>query len=379
MDNPDEIQSIRIDRRTLPGGDYTDVGVESRQLFDIRITRHVTEFQAQVLEDTQGRRFVAPFPEGVTRPAQYGRSVKSHAVYLSVFQLVPYERIQAQFAELYQLPLSAGSLVNFNREGFQRLPLFLALAKQQLSRYEAVLNVDQTSVNLGGQRLWLHNASNEHWTLIEPHPRRGKEAMDDIGILPAFKGCLVHDHWKPYYQYSHCTHALCNAHHKRELTRAWEQDNQNWAQRMETLLDGLNIATQEAGGCLPEAQSRTWRDKYRRLLKQADAECPPPKPETGNKTKGRVARSKSRNLLERLRDYEDDVLRFMTHRDIPFTNNQGERDIRMSKVQQKISGCFRSMQGAEIFCALRSYLSTCQKHQVDAGQGVGTPVCGNLA
>ena len=186
--NPDEIQSIRIDRRTLPRGDYTDVGVESRQLFDIRITRHVTEFQAQVLEDTQGRRFVAPFPEGVTRPAQYGCSVKSHAVYLSVFQLVPYERIQAQFAELYQLPLSAGSLVNFNREGFQRLPLFLALAKQQLSRYEAVLNVDQTSVNLGGQRLWLHNASNEHWTLIEPHARRGKEAMDDIGILPAFKG-----------------------------------------------------------------------------------------------------------------------------------------------------------------------------------------------
>ena len=370
VDNPDQIKSIKIDKRTLPKGDYTDAGVESRQLFELRITRHVTEFQAQVLENAQGRRFVAPFPEGVTRPAQYGRSVKSHAVYLSVFQWVPYERIQAQFAELYQLPLSAGSLFNFNRDAFERLPLFLALAKQQLSHHEAVLNVDETSVNVGGKRVWLHNASNEQWTLIEPHARRGKEAMDAMGVLPEFNGYLVHDHWKPYYQYNACTHALCNAHHKRELTYAREQDGQRWAQQMERLLDDLNCAVKEAGGCLPEAQGKKWRAKYRRLLNTADKECPPPAPETNKKTKGRQARSKSRNLLERLGDYEADVLRFMDHQDVPFTNNQGERDIRMSKVQQKISGCFRSMQGAEIFCALRSYLSTCQKHQVDAGKAL---------
>ena len=308
-----------------------------------------------------------------------GAVSKSHAVYLSVFQLVPYERIQAQFAELYQLPLSAGSLFNFNRDAFERLPLFLALAKQQLSHHEAVLNVDETSVNVGGKRVWLHNASNEQWTLIEPHARRGKEAMDAMGVLPEFNGYLVHDHWKPYYQYNACTHALCNAHHKRELTYAWEQDGQRWAQQMERLLDDLNCAVKEAGGCLPEAQSKKWRAKYRRLLNTADKECPPPAPETNKKTKGRQARSKSRNLLERLGDYEADVLRFMDHQDVPFTNNQGERDIRMSKVQQKNirllplnAGGGNLLRATQLPVDLPEASGGCR-------QGAGTPFCGNLA
>lgn len=370
VDTPDEIQALKIDRRSLPRGDYREAGYESRQIFDIRICRHVTEYRAEILIDNKGKKFVAEFPGELTRPAQYGSRVKANAVYMSMYQLIPYERVKTHFAEMFDLPLSSGSLFNFNLEAFNRLAPFIELTKWQLSRNESVIHADETSINIDGKRLWLHGASNEHWTLIAPHAKRGKEAMDDIGVLPNFSGYLIHDHWKPYYKFDNCLHVLCNAHHKRELTCAYEQDGQLWAKKMEELLDIINITVKNAGGALPPAESKKWRQKYRRLLKQADTECPPPDPESDAPKKGRQARSKSRNLLERLRNYEEDVLRFMDVEVVPFTNNQGERDIRMTKVQQKVSGCFRSMQGAEIFCAVRSYLSTCRKHQVGVGEAL---------
>lgn len=370
VDEPDEIKELKIDRRTLPRGDYRDDGYESRQVFDIRICRHVTEYRAQVLINSSGKKFVAEFPGKLNRPAQYGPSVKANAVYMSMYQLIPYERVKTHFAEMFDLPLSAGSLFNFNLDAFNRLAPFIDLAKLQLSQHEKVVHADETSINVDGKRFWLHGASNEHWTLIAAHAKRGKEAMDDIGVLPNFSGYLIHDHWKPYYKYDGCQHGLCNAHHKRELIRAHEQDGQAWAKKMEDLLDQINIATKDAGGLLPIAESKKWRQKYRRLLRKADAECPPPTRDLNVPKKGRLARSKSRNLLERLRNYEEDVLRFMDVDVVPYTNNQGERDIRMTKVQQKVSGCFRSMQGAEIFCAVRSYLSTCRKHQVGVGEAL---------
>lgn len=370
VSEPDEIKNLKIDRRSLPRGNYRDGGYESRQVFDIRICRHVIEYRSQVLIDDHGNRFVANFPGGVSRPAQYGNQVKANAVYMSMYQLIPYERVKTHFSEMFDLPLSAGTLFNFNLDAYNRLSPFIQLAKQQLSLRENVIHADETSINVDGQRLWLHGASNTSWTLVAPHVKRGKEAMDEINILPHFKGYLIHDHWKPYYKYSQCQHVLCNAHHKRELRRAFEQDGQKWAEKMEALLDSINIAVKDAGGSLPEKESRKWRKKYRQLLKKAEVECPPPESEPSSLKKGRLARSKSRNLLERLRDYEEDVLRFMDIEEVSFTNNQGERDIRMTKVQQKISGCFRSMQGAEIYCAVHSYLSTCRKHNIGVGEAL---------
>ena len=370
VDDPDDINHINIDRRTLPPGHYSECGYESRQLFDIRISRHVTEYRAQILEDEQGKQFVAEFPAELTRATQYGASIKANTVYMSMFQLIPYERIKTHCAEVFGIPISAGSVYNFNVDAYQRLGLFEALAKEQL-RQASTLHVDETGVNVDGKRLWLHNASNEEWTWLAVHNKRGKEAMDSIGVLPHFTGLLIHDHWKPYYRYDGCLHVLCNAHHKRELTRAYEQDGQQWAQTMENLLDQINKVVKEAGGCLPKKESKKWRRKYRLLLEKADVECPPPtnRQQKDNK-RGRVARSKSRNLLERLRNYEDDVLRFMDNPLAPYTNNQGERDLRMAKVQQKISGCFRSMKGAEIYCRIRSYISTCRKQNVGVGEAL---------
>tara|TARA_R110001592_G_C13103460_1_gene744366 strand:- start:36 stop:1451 length:1416 start_codon:yes stop_codon:yes gene_type:complete len=369
IDEPDEIEVIEIDRRKLPRGRYKEVGFEKRQVFDIYVARNVIEYQAQILEDEKGARFVASFPEEVAKAVQYGKSLKAHAVYMSQYQLLPYKRVQEYFTEQLQIPISQGSIFNFNQEAFKRLTEFSAITKDKLSLASRV-HADETGINIDGKRHWLHCASNDLWTDFFPHQKRGCEAMDERGILPRFKGVLCHDHWKPYYRYVDCLHSLCNAHHLRELTRANEQDKQEWASKMIVLLEELNNAVHDAGGRLDQTDSEYYRMHYRELLATAEVECPPPDKNQPTGKRGRVKRSKSRNLLERLINFEADVLRFMENIDIPFTNNQGENDIRMTKVQQKISGCFRSMEGAETFCRVRGYLSTCRKHGVSSSHAM---------
>jgi hypothetical protein len=295
VDDPDKIKVIKVDRRKLPAGQYRQVGFESRQVFDIDICRVVTEYQAQILEDANGKQFVASFPEGVKK--------------------------------------------------------------------------DETGMNIDGKGHWLHCVSNGDWTFYYPHQKRGLDAINDMDILPKFKGILCHGHWKPYYKIG-CTHALCNAHHLRELTRAFEQDAQNWAQDLSNLLVTINNKVIDAGGALNAANAQKYRSKYRQIIKKGEIECPEPVRPKKKGKRGRIKKSKSRNLLERLRDYENDTLRFMENALVPFSNNLGENDIRMTKVQQKISGCFRSMDGAKIFCLIRSFLSTSRKQGIKSSRAL---------
>jgi transposase len=366
--DPDIVKPIPVDRSLLPPGEYRKIGYEVRQVIDLDISTVVTEYQAEVLEDQHGKKYVAPFPEGVTRPVQYGIGVKVNAVYMSQYQMIPYNRIEEQFIDQMQMPISAGSIVNFNQDAYTRLEYFDTWVKEKLF-YSSLAHVDETGVNIGGTRHWLHNTSNDRFSYFYPHPKRGGAALDEIGILPNYRGILCHDHWKPYFNYGQA-HALCNAHHLRELTRAWEQDGQKWAQQMNTLLLEINGAVDNAGGCLDPSSSELYRKRYRKLLVEAEIRCPAPKKSPKNLKPGRVARSKSRNLLERLQNFEDDVLRFMDDPLVPFTNNQSENDLRMIKVQQKVSGCFRSMEGAKIFCRIRSYLTTCRKQDVSATEAL---------
>lgn len=359
IDNPDITEFIKLDRRTLPRGDYKDVGYESRQVFDIDISRIVTEYQAQILEDKNGKQFTAPFPDDVSKAVQYGKNIKAHSVYMSQFQLIPYNRIQDYFQDQLQIPISTGTLFNFNKEAYGLLEDFEQKAKNKLAE-SPLIHADETGININGKRLWLHCASSLDWTFFGAHQKRGKAAMDHIGILPLFSGILCHDHWKPYYKYS-CSHALCNAHHLRELTRAWEQDSQHWAKDMKALLEKINRAVNDAGGALGTDEVEGYQQEYKAILKAGDQESPPPDEAQRKGKRGRIKKTKARNLLERLRDYEDDTLLFMKNMIVPFTNNLGENDLRMTKVQQKISGCFRSIDGAHIFCRVRSYLSTCRK------------------
>lgn len=364
VEDPDIVRKIPLDRNTLPEGQYRDGGCEKRQIVDIDISAIVTEYQAQVLINERGKRFVAPFPEGVTRPAQYGPGVKANSVYMSMFQLIPYNRVEDNFLEQMGIPISAGSIFNFNQEAYDLLGSFEQWLCSKLALSD-LIHADETGINIGGKRVWLHNASNPWYTFFYPHHKRGGEAMDAMGVLPSFQGTLCHDHWKPYFNYGK-DHALCNAHHLRELEWAWEKEGQQWASDLSKLLKEMNKATEEVGGCLDPPEAEEFRQRYRDLLQEAEKECPPPDIEKRKGKRGRIPRSKSRNLLERLRDHEPEVLRFMTDKRVPFSNNLAENDVRMTKVQQKISGCFRSWQGAEMFCRIRSYISTCRKHDVSA-------------
>jgi transposase len=367
ISSPDVIKVLKLDQRTLPKGHvYTEIGYEARQVFDIEIKRIVTEYQAQILVDEMGKRYVAEFPPEATKDAQYGLQVKAHAVYMSQYQLIPYARVQDYFSEQMHLPLSVGTLCNFNKAAYDLLEEFERIAKLNLVA-GAVLHADETGININKKLHWLHVASNGLWTHFYPHEKRGSAATNEIGILPKFKGVLCHDHWKPYYIMTLCLHSLCNAHHLRELTRAFEQDNQRWAKALMILLLEIKKEVDKSGkGMLDEALCLAYQTKYLAILKEGRTECPDlPPPLEPKKRRGPIKQSKSRNLLERLIDYHQDVLRFMSDPVAPFTNNQAENDLRMTKVHQKISGCFRSNDGALIFCRIRGYLSSCRKHGVN--------------
>jgi len=366
VSKPDELQVIEINRSTLPAGTYTQIGFEKRQVFDICIKRVVTEYQAQILIDENGKRYVADFPKGVTRATQYGNSLKAHSVYMSQYQLIPYNRLKEYFTKQLNIPISAGTLYNFNLEAYNKLAGFEEVVKEKLSASK-IVHADETGINVNGKISWVHVNSNKLWTYLFPHKKRGYLAMEAMGVLPHFKGILCHDHWKTYYKFILCLHALCNAHHLRELICSYEQDKMQWANDMMELLLKIKKNVDETGGSLNKNSADSYISEYRALLKKAQNECPPPDPKSRPKgQRGRLKRSKSRNLLERLIDYEQDVLRFMLDVDVPFTNNQGENDLRMKKVQQKISGCFRSFKGAEISCRTRSYISTCKKQSVSS-------------
>ncbi len=365
--DPDITHTLLLDKRTLPHGHvYTEAGYETRQVFDIEIKRQIIEYRAQILLDENGKKYVAAFPEEVRFDVQYGSAVKAHSVYMSQYQLIPYERVAHYFTQQMGLPLCVGTVFNFNKEAYDLLEAFERIAKTRLTG-SALLHTDETGINVNQKRWWLHVASNGFWTHYYPHQQRGAVATNEIGIVPQFKGVLCHDHWKPYYTFTKCLHSLCNAHHLRELTRAFEQDEQQWAEAMIKLLLAIKKAVDDSeAGALNEVLCQQYQTQYLEILEAGKLECPlAPVVTTEKPKRGRLKQSKSRNLLDRLINYHEDVLRFMSNIDVPFTNNQAERDIRMTKVQQKISGCFRSIEGAKIFCRVRGYLSTCGKHGVN--------------
>ena len=359
---PDRVEPLSIDRRTIPPGQYSNAGYDARQVVDIVIAKSVVEYRAEILENAKGDRFVAQFPAAVTQRVQYGPGVKSQSVYHSQQQLTPYDRIREYFQDQCGLPVSAGSVFNFNLEAFDRLEPFESFLIEKLIS-QPVLHADETGIQIDKKLHWLHCLCNDRWTMFFPHTDRGAEADKAMGVLPLFKGKLGHDHWKAYFRFG-CDHFLCNAHHLRQLEYASAEDHQRWAVKMKSLLLEIHRAVKDAGGALGSATAARFRRRYRGILTRADRECParPPKPGTQR----RVAQTKSRNLLERLRDFETETLRFMTDPLVPFTNNPCENDLRMTKVQQKISGCFRSFQGAQIFCRVRGFISTCRKHGIAA-------------
>lgn len=351
--------------------------VVKRQVFDLPPLRFVTiEHQVEtVICPCCGVATSGEFPADVTNPVQYGSQVKRLAVYFRTEQLMPYERERQMLADLFELPVSPGSLENFVAAAATTVVPITEAIKDALIQAD-VAHADETGFYIQGQRVWLHSVSNEELTYYEPHAQRGQKATQDIGILPQFGGTLVHDAWPAYFRYQLLYHALCNAHHLRDLTALVENDQQQWAALMITcLLEAKQLVTTayQAGQThLPADSLERIHQLYQAIVWLGFDENPLPKTCFLPDKRGRPKKTKARNLVERFDQHQEAILRFVHDFKVPFDNNLAERDIRMMKVQQKISGCFRSWDGARQFCRLRSYISTIRKQGLSVWEALGS-------
>lgn len=368
---PDIIEVHNVDHCENCGCNLEDEKVlreQSRQVFDIPpVQLVVTEHRTQVKRCSCGHITMSQFPDGVNAPVQYGSRIKAMSVYLNQYQLLPYARLCETMRDLFKAPLSEGTLANMIHQAGELSQKSVDQIRETLLESK-VVHFDETGMRRKGKTNWMHYACTPKMSLFTLHKKRGKEAMDAAGVLPEFKGTAIHDYWKSYYQYD-CAHALCNVHHLRDLIYIHEQLGQNWAKEaIETLLQikkSVDTAKQEGKSLLSSKTVQNHEIKWDEILKKGYAEnpdLPPPK----KKKRGRVAKGKARNLIERFDHQRHEVLAFMYNFDIPFDNNLAENGIRMNKVKQKISGCFRSIEYSEDFCKIRSYICTARKNAIGA-------------
>lgn len=363
FETPDRIIELKVNEALLtPGAEL--VGVKKAQVVEIESRRVVIEYRAPVYRLADGSEITSEFPKGVSWDIQYGKSVKALVAYSSAYQLMPYRRIVNLFSDQLQVPISEGSVYNFLKEAYDRLEPFEGWLKTVLLA-EALLHVDETGININGKNNWIHTVATSRHTLLAPHAKRGRDAIDAIGVLPEYKGLVCHDCWSSYFAYDDATHVLCNAHIMRELKGAEEKYGCRWAKWMHALFKAMYKICEDGGGSAPPQMRQKLRTRYRTILTRGEGEC------EVKKAQGKQKRTKPQNLLIRLREHEDAVLRFLEDPVIPFTNNLAENALRMTKVQQKVSGCFRTMEGAKYFCRIRSYLSTCQKNSVSPAEALG--------
>jgi len=400
VDKPDHTVPHLVNRCESCGcslAGQTPDRIERRQVFDIPEPKlEVTEHQAEIKTCACGHVNRAAFPPEAAAPVQYGPRVKSIAVYLKDYQLLPFERHTEIMRDLFGCDtFSQGTLANLGAECSRRLGPVDDIIRAQATN-AAVAGFDETGMRLAapagtadksapacagasagspapagakGALHWLHTVSTEWLTWYFVHSKRGSEAMDEAGVLPGFTGRAVHDFWEPYLKYD-CKHAFCNAHLLRELVFLFEEQHQAWAKVMiDHLLAikaAVDTARQAGGAALPGAELERFTARYFQIVVAGYDENPTLEPETTVKHRGRRKQSKARNLLDRFRNRADGILAFMYDFSVPFENNMSERDLRMMKLRQKISGTFRSLDALVGFCRIRGYVSTARKNGVKA-------------
>jgi transposase len=375
-DAPDHIVTHSVDTCTKCGHPLNEAQVQSydrRQIMDLLAKMEVTEHRAETVSCPHCTHVnQASFPAEVPYSVQYGNRLKTFASYCDVYQLLPSERVRELLFDLTGHGLSEGTLYNINQHLYEQLLPYEENVKSLLLA-SPVLHSDESGLRVSGKNHWLHVASTDAGTLYTVHAKRGKEGIDAADILPEYEGTSVHDGWYSYWRYDKCRHALCNVHHERELCAVTENTGQPWAKEMVDLLHEIKKAVQTSTRLghpqLDSAVLADFESRYDVIIQQGLALNPPPVP-SADKKRGKPKQSKEKNLLDRLDQNRSAVLLFMHDFRVPYSNNQGEQDVRMIKVQQKISGTFRSKSGADIFCRIRGYISTLRKQ--------GQPVLENL-
>ena len=355
VEHPDRSDELKLDRCPNSGvalGEAQIVGTIKRQVFDLPNPKlEVSEYIAYVYRLDNGEQIHAGFPEGVDSAVQYGFRFQAWLVYLSDYQMIPLRRIRSMCADLFGYSISEATIVAARERCADNLERFMQVTGEQLGA-TAVLHADETGMRVEGKTVWLHSLSSATRTLYRIDPKRGYDAIERMGILKDYSGYLVHDFWPAYFKLL-CKHAMCNQHIVRELT--YFEERYSWAARMKALL--LKACEEPAVNSLAQ-----WQEAYSKILKEGSAEINF-EPEKSKPQRGRAAKPKELNLLERLERHRSSVLAFLENPEVPFTNNQAEQDVRMAKVKQKVSGCFRSWKGAGLFATIRSYISTSIKQK----------------
>lgn len=365
-DKPDKIIEYQINACPHCKADITDiayVNYKRGQVFDIpELKMEVVEHRVfEKICPCCGKACVSSLPEGVTLGHQYGARLRSFLIYLHHYHFVASNRIREFVADMFGHTISEDMVFKSEEEVYLKLCPFEREVKEQLKE-QYIAHADETSLRVNAKNSWLHVLSTDSLTCLFVHQKRGKKAMDDMGILPFFEGILIHDHWKAYFQYK-CRHALCNAHHLRELKAISEGTTHKWALKMSELLKEIKRAKDR--NLLKTITS--FEARYDCILDLGYKEACQVH-ETGPPLK--KSHPKEICLLDRLKSRKKEVLAFMYEKDVPFTNNLAERDIRMMKVKMKVSGCFRTPLGAQIFCRIRGYISTLKKRGITAFQAL---------
>ena len=340
-----------------------------RYEYDVKVTTTLTEHRVLVCECPleKGRKIAGEFPEEITSSKQYGTELKATVLSLFTVGYMSVSRIK-EFLTGFQIPISTGTIQNILSGCVEKVSDAANLIRERVSNLN-IINCDETGMRVNGKLHWIHCLCNDKWTYMVIHEKRGSKAMEDIGILPELDGCtIIHDFLKSYLNYSNVFHGFCNAHLQRELVYAFESTRQGWAKELKDLLTVMNVSKDRliATGQtqFPQETLKGFLTRYDNLIAEGIEKNPIPKRFPGDR--GRPGKGKTRCLLERMRDYKEDILRFVTNWSVPFTNNEAERTIRFTKVKQKVSGCFRTECGADGFIKIMSYLSTARKHGVNA-------------
>ena len=339
--------------------------VERRQVFDLPTLKlECTEHQAQIKDCPRcGQSCRAEFPADLKAPVQYGKNFRSLLAYLYDAQIGASRRIGQMSEEMFGFAVSEGTLQSARQEHYQALEPFERRLEQVLPQ-EALLHADETSVPINKVPHWVHVLCTPLVTFLSVQPSRGREAIQAIGIIPRFVGWLMHDFLPSYLSFENCFHTFCKSHLLRELVFLFEQHQQQWAKDLHDLfLKMLQCVKERKARDAPLSSGEVdrWYQQYRKILR-AGRQANPLTPEQTKRK--RPKQSKEQNLLDRLEGYDECILAFLWNFELPFTNNQAERDFRMLKVRVKVSGCFRTLEGARCHARIRSYIATLRKHNL---------------